>query len=77
MRPRILVVSGLTGAILGAAVASIWPTTAVFVCQDTPGMENAACAGPMPPNYLPWGIFLGLALGLIIGFLLSKRFASN
>jgi hypothetical protein len=72
-----LVISGLVGAMLGAVVASIG-TTVIFVCRVPVNQYGSImCPEPDVPLALMWGIPIGLAGGLIAGFVLSRRLSSN
>jgi hypothetical protein len=72
MRSRVLAISGLLGAILGAVVAYVGAVQ-VFVCGDGPGVGIPACAEPDVLLAVGWGIPIGLAAGLIAGLTLSRR----
>ena len=74
MRSRVLVVSGLIGATLGAAVAYIGATR-IFTCVE-PNFE-AVCASEGGILAVAWGVRIGLAVGLMAGFALSRRQSSN
>ena len=77
MRPRVLVLSGFLGAILGAAVAYLGATL-IFVCRrSTDAFHFVLCPEPNVPLALMWGMPIGLTVGLIAGFALSKRGSSN
>jgi hypothetical protein len=73
MRARVLVVSGSLGALLGAAVAYIGATF-VFVCRGSRDpFHFVLCPVPDVPLLLVWGVPIGLAAGLMAGFVLSRR----
>lgn len=74
MRSRVLVVSCLLGAVLGAAVAWIGATR-IFTCVE-PAFE-AVCAGGYPILALVWGVAIGSTIGLVAGFVLSKRLSAR
>ena len=77
MRPRSLIVSGLLGAILGAAVAYIGATF-IFVCRGSGDpFRFVLCPEPNVPLALMWGVPIGLAVGLIAGSVLSRRQSST
>jgi hypothetical protein len=77
MSARFLAVSGLLGLILGAVVAYIGITVA-FVCRVPVNRYGSImCPEPDVPLALMWGAPIGLAVGLIAGFVLSKRQSSN
>lgn len=70
MRIRVLVVSGLLGAIIGATAAYIGATR-IFTCREP--VFEAVCAGGPPILALAWGVSIGLVGGLIAGLMLWKR----
>jgi hypothetical protein len=75
VRSRWLVIGGVVGAVLGAAVAYIGATR-VFICRDTPTLE-AVCAGGFPLLAVAWGAAIGLVVGLLVGLVVSSRHDSH
>jgi hypothetical protein len=74
MRSRVVVSSGLLGAILGAAVAYIGATR-IFTCSDS--TFEAVCAGGYPIIAIAWGVAIGSTIGLAAAFLLLKHLSAR
>ena len=72
MRRRWLVIGGVVGAILGAVVAFIGATQ-VFVCGDGQGVGTVGCPEPDILLALLWGVPIGSVVGLLAGFVVSRR----
>jgi hypothetical protein len=66
----------VVGAILGGFVAYIGATW-VFVCRGGPGVGIVSCPEPNILLALLWGVPIGFVVGLLIGFVISRRLASN
>lgn len=63
--------------IVGAVVANIGVTVA-FVCRVPVNQYGSImCPEPDVPLALIWGVPIGLAVGLLAGFVLSRRQFSN
>lgn len=74
MKARVLIVSSLLGAILGATVAYIGATR-IFTCAEP--TFASVCAGGPPILPVAWGVTIGLVVGLLVGLVISRRFVSN
>jgi hypothetical protein len=82
MKRGVMVAGSLLGAILGAVVAYIG-VAHVFVCRPVSfttsdgGVYFADCASPDISLALSWGVPIRLAVGFVIGLVLSWRASSN
>jgi hypothetical protein len=74
MRSRVLLVSGLLGGVLGAAVAYIGATR-IFTCGDP--IFEAVCASESGLLSALWGVAIGSMVGVVAGFVLSKRLSAR